>query len=54
MMSLVLAQDPEGQVQASIDYLLYQRGISILPPLLPLAMKIVIDAMRTCRNWREH
>jgi LacI family transcriptional regulator len=43
MMSLVLAQDPEGQVQASIDYLLYQRGISILPPLLPLAMKIVID-----------
>lgn len=43
MMSLVLDQDPEGQVQASIDYLLYQQGLIDTPPALPLAMKIVID-----------
>jgi LacI family transcriptional regulator len=43
VMSLVLDQDPEGQVQASIDYLLHQQGIIDTPPQLPLAMKIVID-----------
>ncbi|KTB64050.1 MULTISPECIES: LacI family DNA-binding transcriptional regulator [Pseudomonas] len=43
VMSLVLDQDPEGQVQACIDYLLHQQGIIDAPPALPLAMKIVID-----------
>ncbi|MDH2076878.1 LacI family DNA-binding transcriptional regulator [Pseudomonas atacamensis] len=43
VMSLVLDQDPEGQVQASIDYLLHQQGVIDSPPQLPLAMKIVID-----------
>lgn len=43
VMSLVLDQDPEGQVQASIDYLLHQQGVIDTPPLLPLTMKIVID-----------
>ncbi|MEO8488642.1 LacI family DNA-binding transcriptional regulator [Pseudomonas sp.] len=42
-MSLVLDQDPEGQVQASIDYLMHQHGMIDSPPQLPLAMKIVID-----------
>lgn len=43
VMSLVLDQDPEGQVQASIDYLLHQHGIIDAPPRLPLAMRIIID-----------
>lgn len=43
VMSLVLDQDPEGQVQAAIDYLLHQQGVIDAPPMLPLAMKIVID-----------
>lgn len=43
VMSLVLDQDPEGQVQASIDYLLHTHGVIDAPPLLPLAMKIIID-----------
>lgn len=43
VMSLVLDQDPEGQVQASIDYLLHRHGVIDTPPQLPLTMKLVID-----------
>lgn len=43
LMSLVLDQDPEGQVQASIDYLLHQQGVIDDSPRPPLAMKIVIE-----------
>lgn len=43
VMSLVLDQDPEGQVQASIDYLLHTHGMIDTPALLPLAMKIIIE-----------
>lgn len=43
VMSLVLDQDPEGQVQASIDYLLHRQGVIDTPPQLPLTMKLVID-----------
>lgn len=43
VMTLVLDQDPEGQVQASIDYLLHTHGVIDTAPLLPLAMKIIID-----------
>jgi LacI family transcriptional regulator len=42
-MTLVLDQDPEGQVQASVDYLLHKHGVLDAPPIIPLAMKIIID-----------
>lgn len=53
VMSLVLDQDPEGQVQAAIDYLLHQQGVIDMPPVLPLVMKIVIDENLPTQAWRD-
>ncbi|MFF7708822.1 substrate-binding domain-containing protein [Pseudomonas sp. NPDC007930] len=42
-LSVVLDQDPEGQVQAGIEWLLHRHGVLEVPPLTQLALRIVIE-----------